>query len=182
LGSNWTGAPDTSYTTASAIASPFPQIIQNNIPNAGATYIIRFYSGDLCYKDTIITTPVVSCTATCSLTGAGLSNVQCNSNGTPASTTDDYITFSLSPSGTLTGLSYTVTANNGGIVTPSTGTYGTNTNFRLQNGSANGATVYTITITDISGAPCQITVNLGPVSPCSSCPNPNCGGVNVIKN
>ena len=182
LGSNWTGAPDTSYTTASAITSPFPQIIQNNIPNAGATYIIRFYSGDLCYKDTVITIPVVSCTATCSLTGAGLSNVQCNSNGTPASTTDDYITFSLSPSGTLTGVSYTVTANNGGIVTPSSGTYGTNTNFRLQNGSANGATVYTLTITDSSGAPCQITVNLGPVSPCSSCPNPNCGGVNVTRN
>ena len=120
--------------------------------------------------------------ATCSLTSTGLSNVQCNNNGTPAITTDDYITFSLNPSGTILGTTYTVSANNGGILTPSSGTYGAPTNFSLQNGSANGTTTYTLTITDASGAPCQITVNVGPVSPCSSCPNPNCGTVNVTRN
>jgi len=120
--------------------------------------------------------------ATCSLTSTGLANVQCNSNGTPAITTDDYITFSLNPSGTILGATYTVSANNGGILTPSSGTYGAPTNFSLQNGSANGTTIYTLTITDASGAPCQITVNVGPVGPCSSCPNPNCGTVNVTRN
>jgi hypothetical protein len=120
--------------------------------------------------------------STCSLSSTGLANVQCNNNGTVATSTDDYITFSLNPSGSMLGSTYTVSSNNGGVVTPSSGSYGTSTNFRLQNGSANGSTIYTITITDSSGSPCQITVDIGPVSPCSSCPNPNCVSVTVTKN
>jgi hypothetical protein len=118
---------------------------------------------------------------TCNITSAGLSNVQCNNSATPSIKTDDYISFSLNPTGALLGSTYTVSSNNGGIVTPSTGSYGIATNFRLQNGSADNLTTYTITITDISGIPCQITVNIGPISSCSYCPNPNCFGVDVKK-
>ena len=113
---------------------------------------------------------------------SGLTAVSCNNNSTPVSGSDDYITFSLNPSGSLLGSSYTVSSNNGGILTPSSGTYGSATNFRLQNGSANSTTIYTITITDASGAPCTRTVTVGPVAPCSTCPNPNCATVMIIKN
>ncbi len=118
---------------------------------------------------------------TCNITSAALSNVQCNNNATPSIKTDDYISFSLNPTGVLLGSTYTISSNNGGIVTPSSGSYGISTNFRLQNGSADNLTTYTITITDISGAPCQITVNIGPISSCSYCPTPNCFGVDVKK-
>lgn len=44
-------------------------------------------------------------------------------------------------------------------MTPSTGIYGAPTNFRLQNGSANG-TLYTITITDSADPLCKITTTV----------------------
>ncbi len=95
----------------------------------------------------------------CQLLNAGLGNLACNNNNTPPVLTDDYVTFTLNPQGSMLGSSYTVTVNNGGSVTPSTGTYGAPSNFRLQNGSANG-TLYTLTITDNSDAQCQITATV----------------------
>lgn len=99
----------------------------------------------------------------CQLLTSGISNQQCNNNGTQFNASDDYITFSLNPQGSLTGTTYNVSVNNGGTITPTSGTYGSTTNFRLQNGSANN-TLYTITITDISDPACTITttVQMGP--------------------
>ena len=160
-----------------------PQTVSFTIVPDGTTHpITAVFDGDPTCTDTENYTAPASCSPTCNLNSTGLTNVQCNSNSTSATSTDDYITFSLNPSGTLIGSTYTVSSNNGGILTPTSGSYGVTTNFRLQNGSANGSTVYTITVTDASGAPCQISVDIGPISPCSSCPNPNCGTVTVIKN
>ena len=55
---------DTAYATATAIGTTFPKILRNNVPNAGATYKIRFYLGECCYKDTVITVAPVSCEPT----------------------------------------------------------------------------------------------------------------------
>jgi len=121
-----------------------------------------------------------TCSEICSLTSAGKSNEACNSNNTQAITTDDYITFSLNPTGTGLGTGYTVTASGGATVTPTSGTYGSATNFQLQNGSANGTT-YTITVTDNATGACQVTTTVMKTS-CSSCPTPDCLDFQVIKN
>jgi hypothetical protein len=99
----------------------------------------------------------------CQLLTPGIANQQCNNNGTQFVPTDDYITFSLNPQGSLLGTTYNVSVNNGGTITPASGTYGNPTNFRLQDGSANN-TLYTITITDGSDPACLITttVQMGP--------------------
>ncbi|MBK8425638.1 MAG: hypothetical protein IPL27_06465 [Lewinellaceae bacterium] len=43
---------------------------------------------------------------TCDLVTAGLTNIQCNNNGTPNNPADDYITFSLLPDGVNLGTTY----------------------------------------------------------------------------
>jgi hypothetical protein len=73
--------------------------------------------------------------------------------------TDDYVSFDLNPTGTDIGTTYTVTADNGGVVTPSTGTYGSVTSFRLQDGSADN-TLYTITITDDTTLTCAASTTV----------------------
>ncbi|HHH55281.1 MAG TPA: hypothetical protein ENK91_16600, partial [Bacteroidetes bacterium] len=84
--------------------------------------------------------------ASCTLTSAGKTNETCNDNGTGSNSGDDYITFDLNPTGTDLGTGYTVSVDNGGTISPSSGSYGSATSFQLQGGSANGTT-YTITIT-----------------------------------
>lgn len=119
-----------------------------------------------------LTLGVVGCTP-CALSSAGKTLEACNNNGTAANGADDYITFSLNPTGVGLGATYNVTVNNGGTVTLAAGgaatgiAYGTATAFRLQNGSANG-TSYTITVTDVSGAPC-ITTTTVQQSACVTC-------------
>lgn len=56
----WIG--DSTYTTATTIGNIFPKDLQTGIPNVGATYVIRFYTGECCYKDTTITVAEVTCT------------------------------------------------------------------------------------------------------------------------
>ncbi|MFN8344141.1 MAG: SdrD B-like domain-containing protein [Spirosomataceae bacterium] len=58
----WTG--DTTYATATAIGASFPLDLVTAIPNAGATYLIRFYVGECCYKDTTVTVAPVTCNCT----------------------------------------------------------------------------------------------------------------------
>lgn len=107
-----------------------------------------------------------SCSDACSLTDAGESLEICNDNSTIYDGFDDYITFSLNPTGFNTATSYSVTADNGGMVSLQTGgpatnvNYGSATAFRLQDGSADGSTNYTITITDNSDNTCQTTTTV----------------------
>ncbi|MEZ4906447.1 MAG: SdrD B-like domain-containing protein [Saprospiraceae bacterium] len=106
-----------------------------------------------------------SCSDACLLTDAGKSNEACNDNGTPSDPSDDYITFSLNPTGTGLGTDYTVSVSGGATISQTSGTYGNATNFQLQNGSANG-TLYTITITDSDDPTCQITTTVQ-MNPCA---------------
>ena len=162
--------------------SPLNYSIASQTADGASHTVTATFSADVACTRNINYSSPVSCAPVCNIASAGLTAVSCNNNSTPVSGSDDYITFSLNPSGSLLGSSYTVSSNNGGILTPSSGTYGSATNFRLQNGSANSTTIYTITITDASGAPCTRTVTVGPVAPCSTCPNPNCATVMIIKN
>ncbi|WP_165933550.1 SdrD B-like domain-containing protein [Arundinibacter roseus] len=53
---------DTSYATATVLGATFPADLVTAIPNAGGTYVIRFYTGECCYKDTTITVLPTGCT------------------------------------------------------------------------------------------------------------------------
>ncbi|MCP4124888.1 MAG: hypothetical protein GY751_24365, partial [Bacteroidetes bacterium] len=90
----------------------------------------------------------------CSIDDAGLSSETCNDNGTPSNASDDYVSFNLNPTGSNLGSGYTLSVNNGGsFVGGNSGSYGSASSFRLQNGSADG-TNFTITITDDTDGSC----------------------------
>ena len=86
---------------------------------------------------------------------SGLTNVGCNFNNTLFDGDDDYITFDLTPTGGSGN--YTVSVA-GATVTPSTGTFGATTSFRLPNGSAGGGNLM-MTITGFT-AGCQVVENI----------------------
>ena len=139
---------------------------------SGSEYHCYSFEGDL---------STLGCSAappSCSLTDAGKTLEDCNNNGTNSDPSDDYITFSLNPTGTNLGATYAVTADNGGTVTLAGGgaatgvSYGSATAFRLQNASADGTTTYTITITDASGSPCEVTTTVMQNSCSNTCTNP----------
>ncbi len=88
----------------------------------------------------------------CLISDIGLSNIACNRNGTPANTTDDYITFFLNPTGTGTGGTYNVSVSSG-TVSPTSASYGTATSFQLQVGSVGNGDV-TVTVTDATTSGC----------------------------
>jgi len=119
--------------------------------------------------------------ASCSLTDAGKTNETCNDNGTGSDGSDDYITFSLNPTGTDLGTGYSVSVNNGGTITPTSGTYGSATSFQLQNGSADG-TIYTITITDDADPNCTITTTVQQSSCSNTCTLTDAGTTNEMCN
>ena len=118
----------------------------------------------ICSGDDISSGAIDPC---CMMTDAGLMNEICNKNNTGGISDDDFISFSLNPTGSNIGTSYTVSVDNGGTITPTSGNYGNATNFQLQNGSANGTT-YAITITDITDPNCTITTIVQQNS-CSNC-------------
>lgn len=106
------------------------------------------------------------CQLNCLMTNTGIDNIQCNDNGTSVNSIDDFIEFTLNPAGNDVGAAYIVSANNGGIVSPAYGIYGSQTVFHLQSGSANGFT-YTITIKDVRDASCFLTTTVS-ANPCSN--------------
>ncbi|MFZ1290637.1 MAG: SUMF1/EgtB/PvdO family nonheme iron enzyme, partial [Melioribacteraceae bacterium] len=114
------------------------------------------------------------CELNCSLTNSGIDNIHCNDNGTTENSIDDFVEFTLNPSGIDVGAAYLVSASAGGIVTPSYGFYGNPTIFQLQSGSANGFT-YTITIKDVRDASCYLT-NTVSANPCSNQSISKCTG------
>jgi uncharacterized repeat protein (TIGR01451 family) len=120
--------------------------------------------------------------ALCNLTGAGLAAVICNDSSTSADATDDYIGFTLNPTGTTLGSGYVVTVSSGSI-TPNTGTYGAASNFQLQNGSAGSGNTITVTITDNVDSNCKVQIDVADTGTCSTpvCPPVQCFPVSIIK-
>lgn len=103
----------------------------------------------------------------CGITAGGLTALTCNDNGTGNDSDDDYLTFSLNPTGTNLGSNgYTVSVS-AGTITPSLGLYGEATSFQLQNGSATAADVI-VTITDADSTSCSYQVTITSTGSCSS--------------
>jgi len=115
----------------------------------------------------------------CTITDAGKTNETCNNNGTGSDPADDYISFDLNPTGSNNGATYNVTVNNGGTISPTSGTYGSATSFRLQDGSASGAT-FTITLTDVDNPNCTIETTVSQNSCSAECQLLD-GGLNGVN-
>ena len=110
--------------------------------------------------------PCMGSLAACNITSGGLENIRCNPNGTPSDPADDYITFDLNPTGI--GLSNIYNLS-GAITTPSSGTYGTVTNFATQTGTA-GLGDINLVITDDTDTNCSINVIVEDPGTCENCP------------
>lgn len=110
-------------------------------------------------------------TNTCELSSIGLTNVQCNDNSTVDNDADDYISFSLQPTGSNLGGGYNLSISSGTVTKtngdPATNVpYGVATAFRLQDGSA-GAGNVELTVTDIGSAGCNTNGALTDPGTCS---------------
>jgi len=105
-------------------------------------------------------------TPPCDIFGASPLNVECNDNGTPNDPSDDFITFVLDPSGTGLGSGYEVTTSIG-PVTPPTGTYGVETTFQTQPGTAGNGN-FQITITDLDDNTCTFSIGVIDPGVCST--------------
>ncbi len=179
------------YTVSASIGSVTPTTgtygaataFTMNAGSAGAgnvTVTITDAASAGCTLMATITNPG-TCSGTCSLVSAGLTNVSCNNNGTPSNSADDRILFSLNPTGSNLGATYTVTVSNGSV-TPTTGTYGAATAFTMNAGSA-GAGNVTVTITDAASAGCTIMATITNPGTCSgTCNLASAGLTNVSCN
>ena len=144
-------------------AGTYDIIIKNNGENAIQGY-------ELTCTGTACVDPV------CTISSAGLTNIQCNDGGTPMDPSDDFITFDLNPIGNLLGTNYTVS---GAAVTPTTGAYGATTSFSAPAGSAGGGDL-TITLTDDTDAACTIDVTVTDPGSCAAfCELTDAGLANV---
>ena len=127
-----------SYTISGAVVSPaggnYGSAIIYSTPTGSAG------SGDLNITITDDATATCSlnetiidpgtCSGSCNITDSGISNIQCNNNGTPNDSSDDFITFDLDPTGGNLGIDYFIT---GVTTTPASGSYGIITNFSTEN-------------------------------------------------
>lgn len=104
--------------------------------------------------------------ASCGITASGIAALTCNDAGTSTLPLDDYLTFSLNPTGTVLGTAYTVSVSSG-TITPAGGNYGAASSFQLQAGSA-GAGNVTVTITDDTGGSCTLDQLITDPGACSS--------------
>jgi hypothetical protein len=171
LGTGYTVSVDNGGTitpTSGTYGSATSFRLQDGSADGTTTYTITITDND--DANCQITTTVMqnSCSNTCSLTDAGKDNETCNDAGTSGDASDDYITFDLNPGGVNTSSGYTVSVDNGGTITRTSGTYGSSTSFCLHDGSADGTTTYTITITDNADINCTITTTVQQSS-CSIC-------------
>ena len=119
---------------------------------------------------------------------ATINAVACEDNGTPAISTDDYFTFTLiADQNGANSTTYEVVRNAqpdgaGGTVI-ATGNYGDMLTLgQDKQFAADGNSTYPLTIRESGGDGCFIQETVGPVEPCSNCPNPNCGPVQIQEN
>ncbi|MEM6317603.1 MAG: DUF11 domain-containing protein, partial [Bacteroidota bacterium] len=130
------------------------------LPADSANHTLQVsFSDDLaCTNDFTYRAPG-SCSGSCSLSGT-VADISCRDNGTDADANDDYTIFSLNPTGTNLGSSYSVTSDAGTVYRLSGAAatnvpYGTVTIFRLPNGSADG-TDKMVNIIDDASPECTV--------------------------
>jgi len=133
-------------------------------------------SGDIVISITDMTDPscfissVIEDTGTCSdeceILNVGLDNLTCNSNGTATDNTDDFISFTISPTGSNLGSNYSVSVSFGTIDVGG-GTYGTPLTINMNVGSAGSGDVI-LTIIEFDNPGCSIEITLEDPGACST--------------
>ncbi len=96
----------------------------------------------------------------------------CNDNGTPSDPSDDYVVFTLDFTGSAnTGTAFTLTEAGGAAISQVSGdlTYANagTSSFRLPNGSADGMSDFSITVTDNVDGGCTEVITIQDVASCS---------------
>ncbi len=159
--------------TTGTYGTPMTFLLNNGSAGGGNVMItITDGSNLMCMVSATVTDPG-SCSPSCGIANGGLSMITCHDAGTPADPSDDFIGFSLNPTGGNLSAMYTVAVSTGAIA-PDTGAYGMATAFVLNNGSAGNGNV-TVTLTDLSDTSCTLDVTIADPGSCSGA----CNLVNV---
>jgi gliding motility-associated-like protein len=164
-------------TNGWTISDPFNSTGQYNVvttlgpyPIAGGGFTIIATDNDdpNCTTIPVTIVPPAPCSAapSCNIQDAGLFNVACNDAGTPSNPSDDFITFSLSPTGQNLGAQYQVSVSSGTIF-PSVASYGNSTGFETGPGTAGNGDI-TLTITDLDDPSCTLTITIPDPGNCSN--------------
>ncbi|RMF03594.1 MAG: DUF11 domain-containing protein, partial [Bacteroidetes bacterium] len=142
--------------------------------NGNLTVTIMDADDPACQMVFTVTDPGTCSNNTCALGEENLTNVMCNNDGT-ADPSDDYITFSLQPTGSFLGPSYTLTATQGGspvaitggsVGSGNQGSYAMVENFQLAAGTAGGGPI-SVTITDDNDPACTLMFEIINPGSCS---------------
>ena len=142
--------------------------------NGDLTVTITDADNPGCQMVFTVTDPGACSNNTCALDDENLTNVVCNNAGT-SDPADDFLTFSLQPTGTFLGSSYTLTAIQGGspiaiiggsVGSGNQGNYSMIENFQLAPGTAGGGAI-TITITDDVSGSCTLVFDITDPGACS---------------
>jgi SdrD B-like domain len=174
-----TGATSTG-TYATATTNPASGVdLQTSIPNAGATYTIRFYNGsDACYKDTTVVFAAVTCSATCTQPTTGTNTPTagtCNGSTPNDDAKIDFAGFTNADKAEKSeGATYT-----GGVYSAATGTV---TGGAVSFAGLKHNTQYTFRFWNAADA-CFVDVTVTtPTKTCAvPCPPKICTSVKVVK-
>ena len=123
-----------------------------------------------CFLEITITNPG-SCSGSCNITDAIVTQITCDPSGTSSDPADDFITFDIEVMGSNTSTGYTLTSSLGN----ESGSYGTNETFSFPQGSA-GAGDIQITITDNDDPSCTFDTIVTDPGSCSD----GCDIVDII--
>lgn len=106
-------------------------------------------------------TAPASCNGPCSIT-PNLTNIECSKNGTPSDSSDDYITFSLEPSITVSSMNYTLTGSGVtfSVVSGSNQYEYNNLTIYRTIGFIPGTGDFVVTVTDVTTPSCNTDITL----------------------
>jgi hypothetical protein len=133
--------------------------------NGNVTVTITDSGDPACTRNVVITDPG-ACSESCNINSGGLTGVSCNNNGSNEDPADDFISFSLNPTGVNLGATYNVSVG-AGAITPMVGTYGAPTAFSLNNGSAGGGNV-SVMLVDGADPSCVFSLTVVDPGTCSN--------------
>jgi glutamine cyclotransferase len=165
--------------TIEVTASTYNEYVLNVNSPAGTSYIevgVVVDNGTGCITADQICFSLAGATPACNISGQ-VTNVVCNSNGTPSISTDDTYTYNLTVTGSGTGSGWSTTFQGANI----TGAYGSARNMGPTPISSGNAT---LTIRDQANAACTATVQVTPPATCSNTPACTIAGqvTNVLCN
>jgi hypothetical protein len=186
IGTGYTLSANPGTATPSTGTYNTPQLITMQSGSVGAGDVVLTIIDDVtqtCKFNLLINDPKTCDTGNlCLLEGSGIANIVCNDAATTETSIDDYVSFSLNPTGLGLTSSYLVTIiSGGGTVSPSNGIYGQLTQFQFNVGSASQK-YKVIRITDSQKTDCYFDLRIDSPGTCSGCKNPPCVPIKVLKN